>query len=189
MTQSNVAERLIAAIAILSMLILIPATAGAATSNNSNYRSDAHVASEPPNLIGNPLTPLALTGRAARHTARERCRSRQCKRREWLKHHPRPTYRYEGEVEASWYGPGFYGQPLGCSAMGTYQEDQMGVANKVMPCGTRLEICYPTTGRCAQVTVVDRGPYVAGREFDLQRAPKEALGFDGTGMVKWRYLH
>jgi len=186
MTQSNMARRLTAVLAILSMLILIPATAGAATSNNSNHRSDAQVASEPPNLIGNPLTPPLPVARVTRHTQRELCRSLQCKRREWLKHHPQPKYPYV--AEASWYGPGFYGQPLGCPG-GTYQEDEMGVANKVMPCGTRLEIYYPATGRHVQVTVVDRGPYVAGREFDLQRAPKEALGFEGTGMVKWRYVH
>jgi len=33
------------------------------------------------------------------------------------------------------------------------------------------------------VPVVDRGPYVAGREFDLTYATKEALGFGDTGEV------
>jgi rare lipoprotein A len=66
----------------------------------------------------------------------------------------------------------------------------MGVANKVMPCGTRLRICYPAkTGHCVFVQVMDRGPYIAGREFDLQQAPKEALGFEGTGKITWSYAH
>jgi rare lipoprotein A (peptidoglycan hydrolase) len=33
------------------------------------------------------------------------------------------------------------------------------------------------------VPVVDRGPYVAGREYDLTEATKRALGFEGTGEV------
>ena len=34
-----------------------------------------------------------------------------------------------------------------------------------------------------RVPVVDRGPYVAGRDFDLTYATKEALGFGDTGEV------
>jgi rare lipoprotein A (peptidoglycan hydrolase) len=36
------------------------------------------------------------------------------------------------------------------------------------------------------VPVVDRGPYVAGREFDLTAATKDDLRFDGVGTVKVR---
>jgi rare lipoprotein A (peptidoglycan hydrolase) len=38
-------------------------------------------------------------------------------------------------------------------------------------------------GRSVSVPVVDRGPYVAGREFDLTEATKQALGFGDTGQV------
>jgi rare lipoprotein A len=31
--------------------------------------------------------------------------------------------------------------------------------------------------------VIDRGPYVAGREWDLTGATKRALGFPSTGTV------
>jgi rare lipoprotein A len=34
-----------------------------------------------------------------------------------------------------------------------------------------------------RVPVVDRGPYVAGREFDLTEATKRALRFGDTGQV------
>jgi rare lipoprotein A len=34
-----------------------------------------------------------------------------------------------------------------------------------------------------RVPVVDRGPYVAGREFDLTAATKQKLGFGSTGTV------
>jgi rare lipoprotein A (peptidoglycan hydrolase) len=34
-----------------------------------------------------------------------------------------------------------------------------------------------------RVPVIDRGPYVSGREFDLTGATKEKLGFGSTGIV------
>ena len=38
-------------------------------------------------------------------------------------------------------------------------------------------------GRTVRVPVVDRGPFVEGREFDLTEATKQALGFGDTGAV------
>ena len=38
-------------------------------------------------------------------------------------------------------------------------------------------------GRSVTVPVVDRGPYVAGRDFDLTEATKERLRFPGVGVV------
>ena len=38
-------------------------------------------------------------------------------------------------------------------------------------------------GRTATVPVVDRGPYVAGREYDLTEATKNRLRFGSTGYV------
>ena len=34
-----------------------------------------------------------------------------------------------------------------------------------------------------RVPVIDRGPYVAGREFDLTAATKRALGFGDLGTI------
>jgi rare lipoprotein A len=33
------------------------------------------------------------------------------------------------------------------------------------------------------VPVIDRGPYVAGREWDLTGATARALGFSGAGVI------
>ena len=38
-------------------------------------------------------------------------------------------------------------------------------------------------GRSVTVPVVDRGPYVAGRDFDLTEATKERLRFPDLGVV------
>lgn len=80
---------------------------------------------------------------------------------------------------ASWYGPGLYGNRLGCG--GTLTPSTVGVAHKTMPCGTRLTLRY--RGRSVAARVIDRGPYVGGREFDLTAATKQALGFPDTGVV------
>jgi rare lipoprotein A len=77
---------------------------------------------------------------------------------------------------ASWYGGG------GETACGSYlTSETMGVANKTLPCGTPVTIRYH--GRTVTVDVIDRGPYVEGREFDLTEATKRALGFEGVADV------
>ncbi len=77
---------------------------------------------------------------------------------------------------ASWYGPG------GTTACGqTLTAGTIGVAHKTLPCGTRLTLRYGN--RQVRVRVIDRGPYVAGREFDLTYATKEKLGFGDVGTV------
>jgi rare lipoprotein A len=79
-------------------------------------------------------------------------------------------------AEASWYG----GEgSLACG--GWLTSATMGVANKTLPCGTLVTLRYD--GRTVRVRVIDRGPYVAGREYDLTEATKRALGFEGVGEV------
>src|SRR3954454_18196027 len=80
---------------------------------------------------------------------------------------------------ASWYGPGLYGGHLACG--GTLTPGTLGVANKTLPCGTKVNLRYH--GRSVRVPVVDRGPYVGGREYDLTAATKQKLGFRGHGYV------
>jgi rare lipoprotein A len=79
----------------------------------------------------------------------------------------------------SWYGPGLFGQRLGCG--GTLTPGTLGVANKALPCGTRVTL--RNRGRTIRVRVIDRGPYVGGREFDLTSATKDRLGFGGVGSI------
>jgi rare lipoprotein A len=79
-------------------------------------------------------------------------------------------------AQASWYGGG---GSLACG--GSLTSATMGVANKTLPCGTEVTLRYD--GRSVQVRVIDRGPYVAGREFDLTEATKQALRFGDVGEV------
>jgi rare lipoprotein A (RlpA)-like double-psi beta-barrel protein len=84
-------------------------------------------------------------------------------------------------VTASWYGPGFYDNRLPCwqwlQANGLpiqFEADTWGVAHKTLPCGTMLTLSHGSN--VITVPVVDRGPYVAGRELDLSLRVKTALG-------------
>jgi rare lipoprotein A len=83
------------------------------------------------------------------------------------------VYRLAG---ASWYGGGG-----GLACGGSLTSATLGVANKTLPCGTLVTLRY--NGRSIRVPVIDRGPYVAGREFDLTQATKQAIGFGDTGEV------
>ena len=80
---------------------------------------------------------------------------------------------------ASWYGPGLYGNHLACG--GRLTPGRLGVANKSLPCGTRVTLRHGA--RTVRVPVIDRGPYVGGREFDLTEATASRLHFRGHGTV------
>ena len=80
---------------------------------------------------------------------------------------------------ASWYGPGLYGGALACG--GRLTPGTVGVAHKSLPCGTRVML--RKGDRIVRAQVVDRGPYVGAREFDLTAATKHRLGFGSTGTV------
>ncbi len=73
---------------------------------------------------------------------------------------------------ASWYSGG----TGACGSLGG-----MAVAHKTLPCGTKVTLRY--RGRSVVATVKDRGPFIAGREWDLTPAVKSALGFGDVGTI------
>jgi rare lipoprotein A (peptidoglycan hydrolase) len=82
---------------------------------------------------------------------------------------------------ASWYGPGLYGNHTACGQ--TLRPNTLGVAHKTLPCGTTVKFVYH--GKALITQVIDRGPYVKGRAWDLTAAASEALGFEGVGQVRY----
>jgi hypothetical protein len=54
-----------------------------------------------------------------------------------------------------------------------------------MACGTRVLFC---AARCVIGTMDDHGPYVEGREYDLNRTLKDAIGASDLGTVRVRVL-
>jgi rare lipoprotein A len=82
-------------------------------------------------------------------------------------------------AHASWYGPGLFGNRMACGRILT--PSTQGVAHKRLPCGTK--VTFRRGGRTVAVRVVDRGPYVGGREYDLTAATARKLGFRGHGPI------
>lgn len=74
---------------------------------------------------------------------------------------------------ASWY------YDAGATACGFHA--RYGVANRTLPCGTR--VAFRHGSRSVTAVVDDRGPFVAGREWDLSQSTAGALGFSGVGTV------
>ena len=89
------------------------------------------------------------------------------------------------DASVSWYGPGFFGNRTACGK--TLTTALLGVANKTLPCGTMVSFRNPSNGRIVTVPVVDRGPYVAGREWDLTAATCKAIAHCYTGPLLWRF--
>ncbi|MGI8711749.1 MAG: RlpA-like double-psi beta-barrel domain-containing protein [Solirubrobacteraceae bacterium] len=75
-----------------------------------------------------------------------------------------------------------YGQGIACG--GVLHPQTLGVANKTLPCGT--EVVFRYGDRVIRVPVIDRGPYIAGREWDLTGAAAVALHFPGLGPIQWQ---
>ena len=84
-------------------------------------------------------------------------------------------------VVASWYGPGFYGNHTACGQVLTAAS--YGVAHKTLPCGTQVTLLH--NGNRVTATVIDRGPYIFGRTFDLTGPVKNALGCSDICLVEW----
>jgi rare lipoprotein A (peptidoglycan hydrolase) len=84
---------------------------------------------------------------------------------------------------ASWYGPGLYGNKTACGQ--TLRPNTVGVAHKKLPCGTVVKFIFH--GHTLVTEVIDRGPYIRGRAWDLTTAASEALDFKDVGVGRVRY--
>ena len=74
---------------------------------------------------------------------------------------------------ASWYNDA---GNTACGFHATY-----GVANRSLPCGTKVRMRFG--GRSVTATVDDRGPYLGGRNWDLNQNTAAALQFGGVGTI------
>ena len=81
---------------------------------------------------------------------------------------------------ASWYGPGLYGNSTACGQKFTRR--LVGVAHKTLPCGTKVVLKYK--GTFLRTEVVDRGPYIKGRRWDLTYAAQQKLQIPGVATIR-----
>jgi Lipoproteins len=84
--------------------------------------------------------------------------------------------------DISWFGPGLYGNGTACGQ--TMTKALVGVAHRTLPCGTLVTFRY--NGTTLTVPVVDRGPYVSGRTWDLTYGACSKLAHCFTGTIDWR---
>jgi rare lipoprotein A len=76
--------------------------------------------------------------------------------------------------KASFYAPMFHGRKMADGTPMDPQDDN--AASKTLPLGTKARVTNLETGKSAEVTIQDRGPYVDGRIVDLSPATAEKIG-------------
>ena len=94
----------------------------------------------------------------------------------------RATWHHDREI--SWYGPGLYGNGMACGKKLT--KTTIGVAHRTLPCGTLVTFRNPATGATVTAPVVDRGPFVSGRDWDLTGGACAAIDHCFTGSIDWK---
>jgi len=93
---------------------------------------------------------------------------------------PRASWALDPDI--SWYGPGFYGHRTACGLALT--KSLIGVAHRTLPCGTI--VLFKWNGVVVAAPVVDRGPYVSGRIFDMTGGLCMKLNHCFTGKIYYR---
>ncbi len=95
---------------------------------------------------------------------------------------------YDERGVASWYGPGFNGQPTANGEI--FDMNAMTAAHPSLPLPSLVQVVNLDNGREIVVRVNDRGPFVEDRVIDLSHRAAAVLGFASTGTanVRVRYL-
>ena len=86
--------------------------------------------------------------------------------------------------EASWYGPGFYGNRTASGEV--YRPGTMTAAHRTLPFGTKVRVTNLWNGRSAVIRINDRGPFVGHRVIDLGHGAASSLGLTASGIAQVR---
>ena len=87
---------------------------------------------------------------------------------------------------ASWYGHGFKGKEMANGER--YNPNEVLVAHREYPFGTKLQIINIKNGKVIVVSVKDRGPYILSREVDLSYAAAKKLHALKDGIIPVRII-
>lgn len=87
---------------------------------------------------------------------------------------------------ASYYAAAFDGKPMAWGGKSFNMNDPTTVAHKSLPFGTKVHAC--TKKACIDAVVRDRGPYVAGCQWDFSLAGAKRLGFKEAGTAYVRVV-
>ena len=83
--------------------------------------------------------------------------------------------------KASFYAPSFQGKTMADGRR--FNHAGQAAASKTLPLGTVAKVTNTETGKTAEVTVQDRGPYVDGRTIDLSKSSAQQIGLDSRAGV------
>ena len=86
--------------------------------------------------------------------------------------------------EASWYGPGFFGNRTANGEV--YQRGTMTAAHRTLPFGTKVRVTNLWNGRSEVIRINDRGPFVHHRVIDLGHGAASSLGLTASGIAQVR---
>lgn len=84
--------------------------------------------------------------------------------------------------EASWYGPGFYGNRTANGEV--FRRGTMTAAHRTLPFGTKVRVTNLWNGRRAVVRINDRGPFIGHRVIDLGHGAAQELGLTSSGVAQ-----
>lgn len=78
----------------------------------------------------------------------------------------------------------YYWQGQRVASGGWFNPNAMTAAHKTLPFGTKVRVTHLGNGRSVDVTINDRGPYIAGRIIDLSKAAAGVIGMTGQGIAR-----
>jgi rare lipoprotein A len=78
----------------------------------------------------------------------------------------------------------YYHEPQRLASGGWFNPNALTAAHRSLPFGTRVRVTNKGSGRSVDVTINDRGPYIAGRIIDLSRAAAGAIGMTAQGVAR-----
>jgi len=99
---------------------------------------------------------------------------------------PKPPSRvlHSSRGQASWYGPGFYGNRTANGEV--FRPGTMTAAHRTLPFGTKVKVTNLWNGRSTVVRINDRGPFHGSRVIDLAHGAAHTLGLTASGVAQVR---
>lgn len=95
---------------------------------------------------------------------------------------PGPRVVQTSTGQASWYGPGFFGNRTANGEV--FRPGTMTAAHRTLPFGTRVRVTNLNNGRVAVVRINDRGPFHGSRVIDLGHGAASELGVVSSGVAR-----
>lgn len=95
---------------------------------------------------------------------------------------PQPRVVRVSNGQASWYGPGFFGNRTANGEV--LRPGTLTAAHRSLPFGTKVRVTNLWNGRTAVVRINDRGPFHGSRIIDLAHGAAQQLGVVASGVAQ-----